>query len=129
MITRFLVTCVAGAILAGCAGAQFTPYGRIISPAAGAQDRSPVSHYIKHVVIIVQENRSFDNLFRGFPGADAPTYGFSGSHKIPLKPLTLEDSNDIQNNWIDAITAWDNGKMDGFEGEHFFGNKKTYPYA
>ena len=25
---------------------------------------------IKHIVWIVQENRSFDNLFQGYPGAD-----------------------------------------------------------
>ena len=27
---------------------------------------------ITHVIYIVQENRSFDNLFQGFPGADTP---------------------------------------------------------
>ena len=26
---------------------------------------------LKHLVIIVQENRSFDNLFAGWPGADS----------------------------------------------------------
>ena len=25
---------------------------------------------IKHIVYIVQENRSFDNMFQGYPGAD-----------------------------------------------------------
>jgi phospholipase C len=25
---------------------------------------------IKHIVYIVQEGRSFDNLFQGYPGAD-----------------------------------------------------------
>lgn len=28
-----------------------------------------LEHNIRHVVIIVQENRTFDNLFNGFPGA------------------------------------------------------------
>ena len=30
---------------------------------------------IKHVVYIVQENRSFDNLFQGYPGADTVSSG------------------------------------------------------
>jgi phospholipase C len=32
--------------------------------------------YIKHVVIIVQENRTFDNLFATYPGADGATSGY-----------------------------------------------------
>src|SRR5665213_504426 len=28
-------------------------------------------HGIEHIVIVVQENRSFDNLFHGYPGADS----------------------------------------------------------
>ena len=31
---------------------------------------------IQHVVIIVQENRSVDNLFHGLPGADTANYGY-----------------------------------------------------
>ena len=30
---------------------------------------------IKHVVIVVQENRTFDNLFATFPGANGATRG------------------------------------------------------
>ena len=30
---------------------------------------------ITHVVILIQENRSFDNVFNGFPGADTVTTG------------------------------------------------------
>ena len=29
-------------------------------------------NYIKHVIVIVQENRSFDNIFYCFPGTDCP---------------------------------------------------------
>jgi len=47
-----------------------------------------LSKYVKHVVIIVQENRSFENLFAGFHGANAPMYGYekikqpSGKYKV-----------------------------------------------
>jgi phospholipase C len=30
---------------------------------------------IKHVVWIMQENRSFDNLFQGYPGSDTSSSG------------------------------------------------------
>ena len=42
------------------------PLARINSSGAGK---------IKHVVIIFQENRSFDNLFQGYPGADTASKG------------------------------------------------------
>ena len=52
---------------------------------------------IQHVVIIVQENRSFNNLFYGFPGATTATYGYNSSNqKITLQPVPLETSWDIE---------------------------------
>jgi len=74
---------------------------------------TPAADPITHIVIIVQENRSFDNLFAGFPGADAPTYGYIGTQQIALQPTRLEDGY-LNNNYSDAIAGWDDGKMDGF---------------
>jgi phospholipase C len=85
--------------------------------------------YIKHVVIIVQENRSFDDLFSGFPGADAPSFGYAGKKRVPLHPTRLENPGNIENNWRDAIGGWDRGKMDGFEREHFYGGPLNFAYA
>ncbi|MBV9233120.1 MAG: hypothetical protein JO030_03690, partial [Candidatus Eremiobacteraeota bacterium] len=51
---------------------------------------------IKHVIVIVQENRSFNNLFYGFPGAATAKYGYDErGHKIALKPVGLETTWDI----------------------------------
>ena len=36
---------------------------------------------ITHVVYIVQENRSFDNMFQGYPGADTVSSGKISSGK------------------------------------------------
>ncbi len=45
---------------------------------------------ITHVVYIVQENRSLDNLFQGYPGADTVSSGKDPSGKaIVLKPISL----------------------------------------
>ncbi len=51
---------------------------------------------IQHVVIIIQENRSFNNLFYGFPGATTTTYGYNASgQKITLQPIGLATNWDI----------------------------------
>ncbi|MBV8371723.1 MAG: hypothetical protein JOY69_00555 [Candidatus Eremiobacteraeota bacterium] len=85
--------------------------------------------HLQHVVIVIQENRSFDNLFSGFPGADAPTFGYAGARKIALHERRLEDPGNIENNWRDAIGSWNHGKMNGFEVEHFYGGPRDYAYA
>ena len=36
----------------------------------------PRNHKIQHVVVIIQENRTVDNLFQGFPGARTSRFGF-----------------------------------------------------
>ncbi len=60
---------------------------------------------IKHVVIIMQENRSFDDLFQGYPGANTQSYGYdSNGNQIALQPVPLEGSYDLQHDWISFIT-------------------------
>ena len=52
---------------------------------------------IQHVVIIVQENRSFNNLLYKFPGATTQSYGLNTSNqKIPLKPIGLQTTWDLE---------------------------------
>lgn len=50
---------------------------------------------LHHLVIVVQENRSFDNLFNGFPGADSHPYGLSRGKVIRLRPVPLEFPADV----------------------------------
>jgi phospholipase C len=46
---------------------------------------------IQHVVVVVQENRSVDNLFQGFPGAETRSYGYdTEGTKITLQPVPLQ---------------------------------------
>ena len=43
------------------------------------------------MIIIVQENRSFDNLFAGYPGADTQSYGYTTTgKKVTLKAITMK---------------------------------------
>ena len=52
---------------------------------------SGASGKIQHVVIIVQENRSFNNLFYGFKGAKTAKYGYDTTgDKIALESVGVE---------------------------------------
>jgi phospholipase C len=72
--------------------------------------------YIKHVIVVVQENRSFDNLFATFQGADGTTQGLLHTGKtIPLREANLFTANDLSNAHSTFETEYDYGKMDGFD--------------
>jgi phospholipase C len=69
---------------------------------------------IKHVIVIFQENRSTDNLFHGFPGADIANSGQNSKGKIiPLKQVPLVGGYDLSHAHSDFVAMYDNGKMDG----------------
>lgn len=84
----------------------------------------PGIHKIKHVVIIMQENRSFDSYFGTYPGADGipmvngvPTVCVPDSHtNTCVKPF--HDIYDINGGGPhgepNAIADVNGGKMDGF---------------
>jgi phospholipase C len=92
------------------------------------------SKYLSHVIVIVQENRSFENFFAGYPGANAPTNGCvspggarvrsnartlstitcpSGDKSVPLHQISF-NGPDMQHDWNSSIADWNNGNMDGF---------------
>jgi phospholipase C len=131
----------------GCSSTAAPPVAPQSSlPEAGPASGNPVSKYIKHVVVIIQENRSLENFFAGYPGANAPTYGCvpsgsrerrftsgsgcpSGDEEVPLLAISF-DGPDLKHDWDSSITDWDNGKMDGFYqyGEKH-GNYEAYAYV
>ncbi len=67
------------------------PLARLPPPRRGSSGK------IQHVIIIMQENRSFDDLFQGYPGADTQSYGYdSNGNQIALKPVPLESNYDLE---------------------------------
>jgi phospholipase C len=98
------------------------------SPPVPSSTVSPVpGSPIQHIVVIMQENRSFDNLFNGFPGADTVQSGMSSGKSIPLKPISLGDSRGLEHTHHRWWQDWDNGNMDGFENNG--GSPSTLPYS
>ncbi len=111
--------------IAGCGGGGPSVTGPDTGgfSSQGHVPNSPLgTNAITHVVIIVQENRSFDNVFSGFPGADAATTGvMHDGTKVTLQPQPLSEPDDIDHNYGDYIAADDAGKMDGFDLEAVYG--------
>ena len=86
----------ATALLCACHDGKGLPPTAML-PGAGARPMVNPASKIKHVVIIVQENRSFNNLFMGFPGAKTQSYGYiSSGEKIALKSWTLSTGWDLE---------------------------------
>lgn len=73
------------------------------------RDTSP----IKHVIIFVRENRSFDNLFGRFPGADGTKYANRGGKRV-LAATTPPVIEDMGHDAHSVDIGVDGGKMDGF---------------
>lgn len=70
---------------------------------------------IQHIIIIDKENRSFDNLFGRFPGADgATTARVSSGHIIALRRTPDHTLLDIAHAGNSAAFAVNNGKMNRF---------------
>jgi phospholipase C len=83
---------------------------------------------IKHVVFIVKENRSFDNLFGRFPGANGATSGKMGDQIVPLTRGSYVIPSDLPHAYSDAVIDWNHGAMDGF-GHDVFGFQSPYAYT
>ena len=110
-------------VFSGCGG------GGGSSPNPVAPSPTPRPQAIAHVVIVVQENRSLDNMFPGFPGADAPDYGYDGTTRVPLTNHPLEAPGQVANSWANGILSWDGGKMDGFANEQLSSGNPLLPYS
>ncbi|HEY1653910.1 MAG TPA: alkaline phosphatase family protein [Candidatus Tumulicola sp.] len=115
----------------------------------------PAPPSIQHVIVLFQENRSFNMMFMSYPGAITSTTGackeFDPGHGLPpvcpggqtvrLHSITLESSGipdqgkDIEHGHRAYEAEYDGGAMDGF-GSIFKGTAgsgqppaKKYPYA
>jgi phospholipase C len=99
---------------------------------------------IKHIVIIMQENHSFDNYFGTYPGVNGipknvcmPRDPDHPNHHDCVKPFLSANVTppDMIHEYHESHIAYDNGKMDGFmQGEHqnnstmSYYDNKTIPY-
>ena len=124
----FGICLVAAVLLGGCTGlpltggASHTPAP--VGPVSTASGPDAGIYKIRHVIVIMQENRAFDNYFGTYPGAD----GIPMKDGIPAVCIPgpaggacvrpYHDANDSDyggpHGEYDSIADIDNGKMDGF---------------
>ncbi|MDP9224709.1 MAG: hypothetical protein M3P18_12815, partial [Actinomycetota bacterium] len=77
-----------------------------------AQTRTP----IKHVIFIVKENRTFDNYFARYPGADGTTTGVTSTGQtVPLSIAADVLKPDLGHDFLAGVVAVDGGRMDAFD--------------
>jgi len=80
---------------------------------------SPTEHRsvpIKHVVYLIKENRTFDNYFGRYPGAEGATRGrTSTGESIPLRVAADVLTHDLGHEFLDGVVAINGGRMDGFD--------------
>jgi|HubBroStandDraft_4_1064222.scaffolds.fasta_scaffold00010_89 phospholipase C len=116
---------MASAMLAGCGGSQPPMGASGTMPQTTARRNGAPSSAIKHVVLVIQENRSFDNFFARFPGAHGARRGKEkikqrssyADRWVTLTSQSLVNGNDLEHCRAGYVTDYDNGKMDGFNLE------------
>jgi phospholipase C len=93
---------------------------------------------IKHVVWVVQENRSFNDMFEGYPGADTASSGKeSDGATIRLQPISLKTQYEIDHSAESMFSACDGTgnlpgtkcTMDGFNNEVQYSGPLNGQYA
>jgi phospholipase C len=93
-------------------------------PTSPASSQRPGSgrYVIKHIVLMIQENRTFNDLFAGFPGAVSSKTGMElvkngnayTEQSIALRQTGLLDEGNLSHLYAAFQTGYQNGNMDGF---------------
>ncbi len=120
--------CLLAGALAGCTSSASKP-GPAETASGGPTGSYVVGqgiHKIKHVIIVMQENRSFDSYFGTYPGADGiPMQGGAPTVCVPNPAggctQPYHDTADVNGGGphgeANAVADVDSGKMDGFIGQ------------
>ena len=123
---------------AGCGSRASAPLPDTHSQTALRSGFSTGSGKITHVVFVVQENRSFDNLFQGYPGADTVSQGLNSQNQtITLQPASLSRQYQIDHSAYAMFAACNgtgslqgtNCLMNGFNNEESEGGPTNPQYV
>jgi phospholipase C len=102
---------VAAALFAGCGG------GGSSGPGTSPPTPPPPANPIQHVVVVVMENRTVDNLFHTLPGVDTVDFGLnSAGEKVTLEAMPLASSYDPDHSHAASfVTEYNAGSLNGFD--------------
>src|SRR2546423_1275113 len=110
-------TSASGGPKAITATVPFTPPPTSDRPSRVDVARFRTTTPIKHVVFIIKENRSLEDMFGTFPGADGTRVANDKGKSRPLVHGPMYDQrlpHDLPHDYIAALKDYDHGKMDGF---------------
>lgn len=107
--TTYTITATAGSQTATASAAVMVlPTGTTASP-------------ISHLIVVILQNHSFDNLFGTYPGANgldpnAPSYKQADAAGTIISPTLLNTLNtaDLNHDRTSYLAAYDSGKMDKY---------------
>ena len=123
-------------LLSGCmmTGRPSAPSRPAASPGSSPATASGI-HKIQHVIVIMQENRSFDSYFGTFPDADGlPMHNGQPAVCVPdlIQDRCVTPYHDPQDRnaggphgHADATADIDGGRMDGFIAQQELGRKQS----
>jgi phospholipase C len=81
---------------------------------APQEEEKPIP--IKHIVYIIKENRTFDNYFARYPGAEGTNVGKTSTGRtIRLAEATDVLEPDLGHSFLDGVESINGGRMDGFD--------------
>ncbi len=125
--------------LAACNNTGASSSGNLpLNPQSGSgSSPSP----IQHVVLMIQENRTFNDFFASYPGGDGTLTGEAEPNASCSPPINYEEMvsltemplvvpKDLDHKFSAYSTSYDGGKMDGFDRALFGGGipECLYPY-
>jgi hypothetical protein len=120
-----LSACAIAGVLAACSGGATSSSAGARSglmPTSGSGSGTP----IRHIVLIVQENRTFNNFFATFPGATGTIVGkelVNGYTKsIDLTETPLSNQKNLNHSYPGFLRAYNGGAMNGFNTVDFPGS-------
>jgi phospholipase C len=110
-------------VISGCGGASDTP-----SAPTGPLPPAKKGKHFTHIVIMIQENRTFDNLFATFPGADGTRVGKTHNGTLRLRSADLASAVSPNNGYYYWLRDYNNGKMNHFDLTPIGETPGTYVY-
>ncbi len=116
---RLVTLTLVAALLAGCGGGSSAGSSvPVAATATGTVTKAAATSKIQHIIVVILENRSFDNLFHflDHSRADVGDFGFDHlGNKVMLKPESFTETSDYSHDYTDFVTEFNGGANNGWD--------------
>jgi phospholipase C len=117
-------------LIVSCSGQQQTAAIPRSASMSESNSKQAPSSYLQHVVVIVMENRTPDDLFQALAseGANVQPFGMLGGQQVALKQTSLATTYDLGHGHKSFVLDYDCGANDGF-GSQIIKEFQMRPYS